>query len=413
MTEQVFWVRYLNAGGAMRRRFVSLGTHDEATARLLLERQYAAVVVDLWRGPAWLSMGWQAVRPLFSRAWPVQDLTDLLHNLGIMLKSGLPIDLALSELLKDTTHPGVRQCVRDIYNSVSAGNSLSSALARYEHQVPLAVHALVVLGEQSGGLDHTLQEAARHLKRMQTIRQDIGKALIYPLFACSTILIALLFWIYYVLPDLARMFQQMGAKLPSYTLWTMNFIMQMQSFMRSGFWFAAAAVSVGLSLALRNRGVRYRLYHLFYRLPISGLIMRTGALAFITEYLALLIRAGLPLTEALRILTDAMRNPYFSAKLVSIREGVARGHSLSQEMTRSGVFPSMVTRLVAVGEQSGTLDNQLALLAADYQQRLAHVIATLSEIIKPLLVVVAGLFFALIVIVFLMPVYQLIAQVMR
>ena len=330
-----------------------------------------------------------------------------------MLKSGLPIDTALDELLKDTEHPGLRQFVRDVHSSVSAGNPLSSALARHEHQIPLAVRALVSLGEQSGGLDHTLLEAARHLKRMQAIRQDIGKALIYPAFACTTMLIALLFWIYYVLPDLARMFQQMGAKLPAYTLWAMGFIMKAQSFMQSDFWFALAALTVGAAVAMRSQRVRYRLFQLLYRLPISGLIIRTGGLAFITEYLALLIRAGLPLTEALRILTEALRNPFYADKLSRIREGVARGHSLSQEMMKSGVFPAMVTRLVAVGEQSGTLDTQLALLAADYQQRLAHVIASLSEILKPLLVIVAGLFFTLIVVVFLMPVYQLIAQVMK
>ena len=129
--------------------------------------------------------------------------------------------------------------------------------------------------------------------------------------------------------------------------------------------------------------------------------------------MALLIRAGIPLNESLKILTANVRNPFYARKLESIRDGVNRGNALSTEMTRSGVFPAMVTRLVSVGEQTGTLENQLQILADDYRQRLEYVISSLGEILKPALILVAGGFFILVVVVFLLPVYQLISQVMK
>jgi general secretion pathway protein F/type IV pilus assembly protein PilC len=209
------------------------------------------------------------------------------------------------------------------------------------------------------------------------------------------------------------MFQQMGAKLPPYTVAAMKAIRAMQDFMHTGFWFAAALAVVALAVLLRSDAVRFRIFQLLYRLPISGLLIKSSALAFITEYLALLIRAGLPLTESLKILTANVKNPFYARKLEQIRDGVNRGNGLSVEMSRSGVFPAMVVRLVSVGEQTGTLDNQLQILADDYRQRLEHVIGSLSEILKPVLIIVAGAFFVLVVVVFLLPVYQLISQVMK
>ena len=410
---RIFWVRYLNPAGGVRQRLALLGAYDESTARLLLEQQFGLTVMQLWRAPALLTIVWRFVMPLLRRQWPHDQLAEFFHNLGIMLKCGLPIDGALKDLAKDIEHPGIRRFALDMYTSVAAGNPLSVSLAQYDHQIPMAVRALVGIGEQSGDLDRTLIESGQHIKRMKRIRQNINKALIYPLFTFVTMTGVAVFWIYYVLPELSRMFMQMGAKLPSYTLATIKVIKFLQGHMQTGFWFSAALAIVGLAMLLRSARVRYQIFYLLYRLPITGLLIKSSSLAFITEYMALLIRAGLPLTESLKILTANVKNPFYARKLEQIRDGVNRGNSLSLEMARTEVFPAMVVRLVSVGEQTGTLDTQLQILSEDYRQRLEHVINTLSEILQPLLMVVAGGFFILIVVVFLLPVYQLISQVMK
>jgi len=410
---RVYWVRYLNPAGNLGQRLTLLGADDESTAQLLLEQQGGLVVIGLWQAPVWLASIWRFAIPLLRRQWPHDQLAEFFHNLGIMLKSGLPIDGALRDLAKDIEHPGIRRFALDMYASVAAGNALSVSLKQYEHQVPLAVRALVGIGEQSGDLDRTLIASGQHIKRMKRIRQDVSKALIYPSFAFAAMIGVAIFWIYYVLPELSRMFLQMGAKLPSYTVATMNGIKALQGFMQSGFWFTAALALVGLALLLRSAQVRYQIFYLLYRLPITGLLIKSSSLAFITEYMALLIRAGLPLTESLKILTANVKNPFYARKLAQIRDGVNRGNALSLEMGRAAVFPAMVVRLVSVGEQTGTLDTQLQILAEDYRQRLEHVISSLGEILQPLLMIVAGGFFILVVVVFLLPVYQLISQVMK
>lgn len=409
----IFGVRYINAQGRVRVRLAWLTAHDLSTARLLLEQQDQVIVMALWQAPDWLARTWLFLQPLLHPQWPADQLAEFFHNLGVMLKSGLPIDVALKDLARDIEHPGLRSFVQKMHASVMAGNPLSVSLAQYHYQIPMAVRALVGVGEQSGDLDRTLIDSGKHIRRMKRIRQDIGKALIYPFFAFTTMAAAVVFWIYYVLPELARMFQQMGAKLPSYTLAAMQGIRWLQAHLHAGFWFSAALLVLMLAVVAQSSQVRYRIFAVLYRLPISGLLIKSSSLAFITEYMALLIRAGLPLTEALKILTVHVKNPFYSRKLEQIREGVNRGHALSLEMGRSEVFPAMVVRLVSVGEQTGTLDTQLQILADDYRQRLEHVIASLSEILKPLLIIIAGAFFVVVVVVFLLPVYQLISQVMN
>lgn len=410
---RIFWVRYVNPAGGVRQRLALLGAEDESTAQLLLEQQGGLIVMNIWKAPVWLAGLWRFVMPLLRRQWPYDQLAEFFHNLGIMLKSGLPIDSALQDLAKDIEHPGIRRFALAMHASVAAGNALSVSLTQYQDQIPISVRALVGIGEQSGDLDRTLIESGLHLKRMKRIRQNVNKALIYPLFTFATMIAVAVFWIYYVLPELSRMFLQMGAKLPSYTIATMNAIKAVQGFMHTGVWFGAALALVGVAVLLRSARVRYQIFYLLYRLPITGLLIKSSSLAFITEYMALLIRAGLPLTESLKILTANVKNPFYARKLEQIRDGVNRGNSLSREMGRAEVFPAMVVRLVSVGEQTGTLDSQLQILADDYRQRLEHVISSLSEILQPLLMIVAGGFFILVVVIFLLPVYQLISQVMK
>ena len=414
MTDRrIYLSRLLHEDGHTGYRLSLLATEDEANARLLLEQQTQAVVVSMHRFPDWMARLWQLAAPLLASRWPHDELADLLHNLGVMLKSGLPIADALKELSRDTAHPGIRRCALDLHASVSAGNSFSSSLLRYEHQIPPAVLGLVGIGEQSGDLDSTLIASGAHVRRLKTLRQNVGKTLIYPLFAIAAMVLAMLFWIYYVLPELSRMFRQMGAELPAYTVKAMDFVEWFRHLVDTGFWFSAAGIMLALAIVARVEAVRYQVFRVLYRLPISGVLIKSSALAFITEYLALLVRAGLPLTDSLRIIAEHVGNPFYARRLEAVRDGVFRGNTLSSEMARTEVFPNMVLRLVAVGEQTGTLDTQLQMLADDYRQRLAHVVASLGEILKPLLILMAGLFFVVMVVVFLLPVYQLIGQVMN
>lgn len=176
-----------------------------------------------------------------------------------------------------------------------------------------------------------------------------------------------------------------------------------------GYWVLAAVVVLPMLLS-RSQRVRAGFYWLAYHLPISRTLVRTSAMAFISEYLALLVAAGINLLDGLAILEAATRNEVYRDAIRQARQGVMRGNTLASGLERSGVFSPLMIRLINVGEQSGNLDGQLRTLADEYRRRLNHLVATLAEVIKPAVLLLAGALFIFVVVVFLLPVYDLIAQ---
>lgn len=408
-----FFFRFLDPQGRTHTRLERLPTPDPLAARLLIEHRFNATVLTLWELPEVLHPLLQLFELLLQRRLPLGLLAEFLHNLGMMLQSGLPIDLALADLAEESQHRGLRQMTRDLEQAVRSGNSLASGLEWHARLVPETVRSLVAIGEQSGHLDRVLVDSADHLNRIVVLRQGALKTMIYPAFVVLSILGAALFWVYYVLPDLADIFRNMGAHLPPLTLAVMAWVESVRELLSvAGGWILLGLV-VGLLLVARLPAMRHAFYTLAYHLPISRTLVRTSALAFIAEYLALLSASGINLLDCMTILEGAVNNSVYRKRIQQVRAGIGRGNSLSSELAKARVFPPMMVRLVAVGEQSGTLDRQLKILAADYSRKLNHVVGTLAEIMKPAVLLLAGGLFIFVVVVFLLPVYDLIAQSTR
>lgn len=408
-----FLFRYLDPQGRTYTRLERLPALDALAARLLIEHRFKATVLNLWSLPAFLYPLLHLFEMLLQPRLPLPLLAEFLHNLGMMLQSGLPIDLALADLAEESQHRGLRQMTRDLEQAVRSGNSLASGLEWHARLVPETVRSLVAIGEQSGHLDRVLTDSAEHLNRIVELRQGALKTMIYPAFVVLSILGAALFWVYYVLPDLADIFRNMGAHLPPLTLAVMAWVERVRELLSAAGGWILAALVIGLLLLGQLPAVRHAFYTLAYHLPISRTLVRTSSLAFIAEYLALLSASGINLLECMSILEGAVSNSVYRKRIQQVREGIGRGNSLSSELARARVFPPMMVRLVAVGEQSGTLDRQLKILAADYSRKLNHVVGTLAEILKPAVLLLAGGLFIFVVVVFLLPVYDLIAQSTR
>lgn len=401
----------LDAEGRTRTGLNKLTASDNWEARLMVERQRQSTVLSLLAMPAVLGPFFDLFFLLSQRAIPLPLLAEFLHNLGLMLKSGLPVDAALSDLASDAgQNKSLQQLISELLTAVRGGNSLSSVFALQQQRVPITVRSLITIGERSGNLDKVLLDAASHLNRLVALRQDALKALIYPAFVMLTIIGSSLFWVYYVLPDLADMFRQMGASLPPLTRSVIAWVHLCREVLAEHGQSLLLGSVLIVFLILRVERFRAVLYWLAYHLPVSRVLVRTSAMAFITEYLALLTSAGINLLESLDILEGAVRNGIYRQAIRKVHAGIVRGNSLSHELARTGVFPPLMVRLVGVGEQSGTLDRQLYTLSEEYRRRLNHTISTLAEIIKPVVLLLAGGLFIFVVVVFLLPVYDLIAQ---
>ncbi len=410
MQNHYFFFRVLNKARQSNWGFEKLPASEHRDARHALEQKDNSVVVTLYRLPGILSPFLDMLLMLYRRPLPYPVLADFLHNLGIFLKSGIPIDMALNELAKESESRKVAEMASALHDSVRSGNSLYFSLEKYAYLMPTSVRSLIEIGEQSGNLDHVLMESAKHLNRLNVIKQDVSRALIYPVFVMLTVMCAALFWVYYVLPDLSNMFHQMGANLPPVTLAVIATIRWIEVFLRDwGILFFMGIILLGM-VAVRSDRVQMLFFSLAYRLPVAKTIVRSSVMAFITEYLAMLVSSGINIIDSLKILEKAVGNRLYQQRIRQVREGLERGNSLSKELAKAEVFPPMVVRLVNVGELSGNLDKQLTTLAEEYRRRLEHVIGTISEVLKPLVILVAGGFFILMVIVFLLPVYQLIAK---
>lgn len=405
-----FLFRYADSLGRPGWRLDKIQSDDRLVARAVIEQRYTSTVLSLWRLPILISTVVELFLRLLRRPVPNVVLAEFLHNLGVMLRCGLPIDTALLELRDEHRRDGLARVIDDLYVGVGAGKTLSAVLEQHQDVVPTTVLALIRVGEQSGHLDQVLIDGSVHLNRMRVIQQDVRKALIYPVFVIAVVLLAAYFWIDYVLPNIQQMFMQMNAHLPPLTLWAMAAADTLRNVVRSYFWWLLGGGVLTVMVMRRSVWVKHHLFRVLYYLPISSILVRSSSLAFITEYLSLLIRAGVTLSEALRVLEQALTNPFYRRRIEQMRRGIQNGNPLSEEMQASGVFPRLIVRLVSVGEQSGNLDEQLGYLAAEYRRRLQHTVESLAEILKPAVILVAGVFFIFVVVVFLLPVYQLIGQ---
>ena len=415
MNSHLYFYRLLLPDGRVKSGFAQFMFDRGFSAQLWLERRHKAVVLSLRRCPAWLNGLSRFFIRLFMPTITKEELSGLLRDLSLMMRGGIPIITGLRTIADETAWGqgrGAALAANILHEELIGGATVSQAFANHPELFPEVIANLADIGNESGALDRMFMEGSKHLERIATMGRDASKALIYPLFVFASILGAAVFWLYYVIPGLADLFRQFHARMPPLTVAVMRF----SEWMHDNF---ALSAAIGLLLILipwiafrRNQKVRKKAFILGHRLPIAGLLLRTSGMAFFTEHLALLIRAGLNMRQSLIIMERATTDEYYRGGITRIRGVVEKGERLSNAMRAADCFPPLALRMIAVGEETGTLDEQLEHLAQEYRRRLEYVIASLSEIIKPVIILAAGAFLIFVIAALLLPVYDLIGQVM-
>ncbi len=408
----VYYYRLLLSSGRVRSGVAQLAVEHDASARMWLEKNFDAVVLTLHRFPGWLAETQRSLSQLIKPSIRPVELAGMLRDLAVMTSSGIPILESLravaNEVGSHASNPA--RLARRLLEELDAGASLTDAFSRYPDAFPETVRNLVMIGDETGTMDRMLMEAADHVERISRMTADTRQALIYPAFVFSAIFAAGGFWIYYVIPNLADLFKQMNAKLPPLTI----------AVMAGSEWLIAhiAWILIGMVVAAfmlwvtwrYSRGFRRAVHYALHKLPIAKTIMYSSGLAFFTEYMSLLIRAGVDMVSSLQVMERAMRDEYYRDRIVAIRQVLERGDRVSSAMRQVGGFPSMMVRMIGVGEETGTLDSQFARLSDEYSLRLQRLITNLSEVIKPVVVLLAGGMFVFLIVALLLPVYDLVQQ---
>jgi len=412
----VYFYQLLLPTGGTRVGLEAIPMELPASARAWLERTYEhSIVVRLHKLPAWLAnLGNRGLRLLRGGVKP-DEVSALLRDLAVMTGAGIPIREAIRSCIDDgqdeSSAHAIRVC-KQLNEDLDAGNTLSDAILRQTDVFPSTVCGLVLIGEESGNLSDMLLEASSHMARVLALRANAKQALIYPALSLLAVLGAGGFWIVYVLPNLVQLFKQLNAKLPAFTVQVLALAQWLSDHATALFVVIVGTVVAAVLTWKSSERVRKGTFTVMHRLPIVRGILVASGVAFFSEYLGILVRSGIDIVGSLKILEKAQTDAYYVDRIVRMRVEVERGTRLSTSMRHVGGFPSLLVRMISVGEESGSLDRQLAHVAEEYATRLHRLVGTLAEVIKPLMIVVVGGVLLVLIVALLLPVYDLIGQTM-
>jgi len=353
-------------------------------------------------------------KPLFGGAGSrisAKDVAVFSRQLATMLKSGVPLVMALQIISGGLKNPRMRTVVDKIRAEIEGGSSLHEALEEYPVQFDALYTNLVKAGESAGVLDTILDNIATHKERIESIKGKIRKALYYPAAVIAVAIIVSSILLIYVIPQFEGIFKSFGADLPAFTRMVVNashFMQEYGIFLLLGL----IAFIVGI-IMVKKRSERFAHFidRTSLKIPIVGGILEQAAIARFCRTLAVTFAAGVPLVDALKIVSGATGNRVYDLAASRIREDVAVGHQLQLAMQQVGVFPTMVIQMAAIGEESGSLDEMLIKVAEAYEEEVNNAVDALSSLLEPLIIVFVGIVVGTMVIAMYLPIFKMAAVI--
>jgi general secretion pathway protein F len=328
------------------------------------------------------------------------------RQLATLVRAGTPLADALNAVSEQTESSKIRRIILAVRARVQEGHTLANALAAFPRAFPDLYRATVTAGEQSGKLDGVLERLAEFTEARQVLRQKVGLALIYPavLVVLSLLVIGIL--MAYVVPKVVSVFAHVGDELPLATRVLIN-TSDFASNWGLEVLLLLAAAAFGVHWLLRQDGPRKRFHAFTLRLWIVGKLQRGADAARFSRTLSILVGAGVPVLEALRISTEVMRNVILRDGVIEATRRVREGVSLSDALRDKAMLPPMLIHLIASGEQSGQLGEMLERAAVNQERELETAVATFIGVFEPLLIVAMGGIVLFIVMAIMLPILQM------
>lgn len=340
------------------------------------------------------------------RRFPLSELCLATRQMATLLDSGLTLEQTLTALIEQAETDYLRQVLAGVKSEVLAGQTLARAMAEYPGVFSELYRTLVQSGEQSGQLPRVLARLADYLEQRQALRQKVGLALIYPALVMLVAACVVAGLLGYVLPQVVTVFQNSHQTLPFLT----RALLALSGFFRATwiYWLVIlGAVLFGVRGALDNPDVRYRFHLWLLKLPLAGSLVRGHNTARLAHTLAVLVDSGVPLLAALRAGAGVLRNLPMRNALESAVDVVREGGVLSRALARSGMFPPLMTHLIASGETSGRLGQMFEKIALQQSQELEVRLERLTRLLEPLAILVMGLVVLVMVLAILAPIIQM------
>jgi len=328
------------------------------------------------------------------------------RQLATMISAGVPLLESLEVLQEQADTPGFRVVLDGVIESVRAGTDLSTALERFAKAFPNIYISMVRAGEVSGQLDDILVRLAEYLEASAKLKRDIRAAMTYPVISLVLVLGITLFLMIGIVPKFKEIFDTLEIELPALTRGglTVSYMLQNQILALM----AAAAGLVVLFVIWRRTDWGERQWDwIALRIPVFGPLFQKVALSRFSRTFATLIKSGVPILGALEIVADTAGNRTISDVIENAKESVRQGHTLAEPLMENKVFPPMVTRMVQIGEKSGSLEQLLEKISDFYDDQVSAAVKTLTAMIEPIMISIMGFLVGGIVLAVFLPIFEL------
>ncbi len=328
------------------------------------------------------------------------------RQLSTMITSGLPLVQSLDILSSQLENATFRGITKSMKEKIEGGSRFAETLRDYPKCFDDLYVSLVVAGEEGGMLDTVLIRLANYIEKSEKLKKKVKTALIYPaaivIVAIGVVLVLLLF----VIPVFEGLFTSFGKALPAPT----QFVINVSKFIKATIWYLIAGTVGGIFLLRRyyrtEQGQRM-IDRLMLKIPVLGLLLQKASVARVTRTLSTLLSSGVSILESLSIVAKTAGNKIIEDALFTARADISEGRSISDPLKESGVFPPMTVQMIQVGESTGALDSMLNKIADFYEEDVDHLVANLTSLLEPVLMIFLGIVLGGLVIAMYLPIFQL------
>lgn len=335
------------------------------------------------------------------------DIAVFSRQMATMMAAGVPLVQSFDIVGKGHENPRMQDLIMTIKADVEAGANLAEALARHPLYFDDLFVNLVEAGEQAGALETLLDKIATYKEKTEAVKKKIKKALTYPISILVIAFIVTAILLVYVIPQFEDLFKGFGADLPAFT----KMVITLSEYVRDKGLFILVVIGGAISAFVfakkRSRKFRETLDRITLKIPVVGMIITKAAIARFARTLSTMFAAGVPLVEALQSVAGATGNIIYEQGVLAIRDQVATGQQLNLAMDQTGLFPNMAVQMIAIGEESGSIDAMAAKVADFYEAEVDDAVDNMSALMEPMIMAILGILVGGLVVAMYLPIFKM------
>jgi type IV pilus assembly protein PilC len=336
-----------------------------------------------------------------------EDIAVFARQLATMMAAGIPMVQAFEIIGNGHEKPAMQKLVLDIKANIEGGSTLHESLAKFPLYFDDLFVNLVEAGEQAGALETLLDKIATYKEKTEALKKKIKKALFYPMAVLAVAVVVSIILLIFVIPQFEELFKGFGADLPAFTQMVVNLSRFVQ---HQGWWMGlviGGSFYAFFYMMKRSKPMQLARDRALLKFPIIGPILVKAAIARFARTLSTMFAAGVPLVEAMQSVAGATGNIVYEEAVLRMKDEVATGQRLQRAMENTGLFPNMVVQMIAVGEESGSLDTMSAKVAEFYETEVDNAVDSMSSLLEPLIMAILGVLVGGMVIAMYLPIFKL------